>query len=178
MIARRTFVAGCLWAALSSQPVFSAPPDFVDGEVLVIFKAPTGKDAARAALGKHSLLLARHYETISRKRGRVFGLVREKNLSTARLLELLKADPTVEIVEPNYLRRISVSTPNDPDFPKLWGLHNTGQTVNFTAGTSGVDTKFLAAWKLARPASGRSGRRRHGYRYGYHPTRISRRMSG
>ena len=152
MIARRTFVAGCLWAAFSSQPVSSAPPDFVEGEVLVIFKPTTGKDAARAALGRHSLVLARNYETISRKRGRISGLVRAKNLGTARLLELLKADPTVEIVEPNYLRRISASIPNDPDFPKLWGLHNTGQTVNSTASTSGVDTKFLAAWKLTRPA--------------------------
>lgn len=152
MIARRSLIVGCLWAALSAQPVSSAPPDFVEGEVLVLFKPTTGRDGARAALGRHSLALARNDETISRKRGRISGLVRAKNLGTARLIELLKADPTVEIVEPNYLRRISASTPNDPDFPKLWGLHNTGQTVNSTSGTSGVDTKFLAAWKLTRPA--------------------------
>ena len=154
MIERSICLSISLCVGLFPQSVFSAPPDFVEGEVLVIFKPAKGNAAARTALDRHSLSLARQYETISRKRGSVCGLVRGKNLATARLIELLKADPAVESAEPNYLRRIFTKIPNDPDFPKLWGLRNTGQTVYSKVGTSGVDIQFLAAWKLARTTPG------------------------
>lgn len=136
------------------QRVVAAKDAHVEGEVLVTFKQNLATERAHAALGKHALRLAEHYDKISQHDRRVTGLVREKKRSTAQLIEALKADPDVETVEPNYLRRVSATTPNDTDFSKLWALQNTGQTVNFTAGTSGVDTKFLAAWKLARPAAG------------------------
>jgi thermitase len=38
--------------------------------------------------------------------------------------------------------------PNDPDFPQLWGLRNTGQTVNGTAGTTDIDIDAPDAWDL------------------------------
>ncbi|HEX2294100.1 MAG TPA: S8 family serine peptidase [Actinomycetota bacterium] len=40
--------------------------------------------------------------------------------------------------------------PDDDDFNLLWGLHNTGQTVNGTSGVSGVDIDAPAAWDLTR----------------------------
>ncbi|RYD28614.1 MAG: hypothetical protein EOP87_19435, partial [Verrucomicrobiaceae bacterium] len=43
-----------------------------------------------------------------------------------------------------------VIRPDDPHFPKLWGLENTGQAANLSAGTSGVDTRFIQAWNLSR----------------------------
>ena len=51
-------------------------------------------------------------------------------------LEQYQADPDVEYAEPNHLVEIA-ATPTDPDFSKLWGLHNTGQT----GGTPGADIK-------------------------------------
>jgi subtilisin family serine protease len=131
-----------------------AEADFVEGEVLVVFKAGLRENSAKSVLGRHSLKLERQFRRVSAQRGRVTGLVRNKKLGTARLIERLKTDPDVASVEPNYLRRFSAVPPNDADFPKLWGLKNTGQTVDFTAGTSGVDTNFLPAWELARPAGG------------------------
>jgi subtilisin family serine protease len=56
-------------------------------------------------------------------------------------------------VEPNFLRYVSAVSTGDPDFSKLWGLQNTGQTLNGSAGTSGADTKFTAAWAMARPST-------------------------
>ena len=38
--------------------------------------------------------------------------------------------------------------PDDADFGRLWGLRNTGQTVNGTAGTAGSDIDAAAAWDL------------------------------
>jgi len=40
--------------------------------------------------------------------------------------------------------------PDDPSFERLWGLRNTGQTVNGTTGTSGADIKASQAWEITR----------------------------
>jgi subtilisin family serine protease len=40
--------------------------------------------------------------------------------------------------------------PDDPDFPTLWGMRNTGQTVNGVAGAAGVDIAAAEAWDLHR----------------------------
>ena len=40
--------------------------------------------------------------------------------------------------------------PNDPDFAKLWGLHNTGQSVNGIAGTADADIDAAEAWDLQK----------------------------
>jgi subtilisin family serine protease len=65
----------------------------------------------------------------------------------------LSADPEVELAEPNYLRWASSSVPNDALFPQLWGLRNTGQSVNGVIGTSGDDIEFVNAWTMARTSS-------------------------
>jgi subtilisin family serine protease/fibronectin type 3 domain-containing protein len=53
----------------------------------------------------------------------------------------LRKDPTVRVACPDYLVRAS-ATPNDPQFPQLWGLHNTGQT----GGTADADIDAAEAW--------------------------------
>lgn len=40
--------------------------------------------------------------------------------------------------------------PGDPDFPKLWGLHNSGQTVNGVTGTADADIDAPEAWDIAQ----------------------------
>lgn len=40
--------------------------------------------------------------------------------------------------------------PDDADFGQLWGMRNTGQTVNGTAGTAGNDIAATRAWDLHR----------------------------
>lgn len=40
--------------------------------------------------------------------------------------------------------------PDDPDFSRLWGLRNTGQTVNGTTGTTDADIDASEAWDLVR----------------------------
>ncbi len=40
--------------------------------------------------------------------------------------------------------------PDDPDFPKLWGLHNTGQNVNGIAGNADADIDATEAWDITR----------------------------
>jgi hypothetical protein len=60
----------------------------------------------------------------------------------------LARDPRVRYVEPNRLWHADSlpSSPTDPLFGQLWGLRNTGQTVNGTAGTPGADIGAIPAW--------------------------------
>ena len=123
---------------------------YVEGEVLVTFKPTVDTRGAETALARRSLAVAQRFDRISRRRGKVATLVREKTRGTARLIAELKTDPSVETVEPNYLRHVSAASSGEPDFNKLWGLRNTGQTVNGVTGTAGADTRFVEAWALAR----------------------------
>ena len=45
---------------------------------------------------------------------------------SAKVIARYESDPRVWYAEPNFLRERYL-TPNDPLFPQLWGLHNTGQ---------------------------------------------------
>ncbi len=59
-------------------------------------------------------------------------------------------DPNVSYAQLDHVIRIAV-TPNDTFFEQLWGLHNTGQTVNdepADPGTAGADIQALPAWDL------------------------------
>ena len=141
-------------AALSLAAANARAADaYVEGEVLVTFKAGVGQARATATLKGRSLGMTQRFDRLSQRGQRISAMVREKKRSTAQLIEELKADPAVESVEPNYLRYVSAVNAGDPEFAKLWGLQNTGQTVNSTVGTSGADTKFVQAWAMARPST-------------------------
>lgn len=72
--------------------------------------------------------------------------VMEKQVS---VLNILKDNPAVEIVEPNYIYRVNAVTANDPLISKLWGLENTGQQDSIgQAGISGIDISAPAAWNI------------------------------
>jgi len=79
--------------------------------------------------------------------------VKSRKKSTVELMEDLRRHPLVDIVVPNYIKRVSdPPLPTDPDFADLWGLHNTGQVVNGSTGTSDADIDYPEAWELSRPA--------------------------
>ncbi|MGG3564910.1 S8 family serine peptidase [Neobacillus rhizosphaerae] len=60
------------------------------------------------------------------------------------LVKTLKTDPSVAYVQPNYKYTIA-SLPNDPGFSKLWGLHNSGQSINGTSGVNDIDIDYPEA---------------------------------
>ncbi len=132
----------------------SAAANYVEGEVIVTFRPAVDRAALTGFVSGHSLTLATHYEYLSEVRGQHTALVRAQDRTTAALLDELRQDPQVETVDPNYLRYpLGGAPPNDTMFGQLWGLQNTGQTVQGVAGTSGADIKFIGAWKLARPST-------------------------
>jgi len=59
---------------------------------------------------------------------------------------------SVEWAEPNRLVKIGSVPTDDPYFGQLWGLENTGQTVDGRTGVAGVDVNALSAWDTTRGA--------------------------
>ncbi|QEF97271.1 Thermophilic serine proteinase precursor [Stieleria maiorica] len=66
-----------------------------------------------------------------------------QGLDVDQSLEFYRHHPGVLYAEPNHEIRLS-AIPNDPDFDRLWGLHNTGQT----GGIAGVDIDATEAWDV------------------------------
>ncbi|MCX6874637.1 MAG: S8 family serine peptidase [Verrucomicrobia bacterium] len=139
-------------ALLATHAAAAAPATWVEGEALVVFKPGSTAASVRQASARHRLEAVREFAGLTRERQRVCCHVRSGTQTTAALIAELQADPAVELAEPNYRRRLAgMPVPNDPDFPKLWALHNTGQTVNGFPGTAGADIRFLDAWGMANP---------------------------
>jgi subtilisin family serine protease len=53
----------------------------------------------------------------------------------------------VEFAEPDLIYRLG-ATPNDTSYGMLWGLNNTGQTVNRDRGTANADIDCNLAWDV------------------------------
>jgi subtilisin family serine protease len=139
-----------VWAA----PASHSGEQYVEGEAIVTFKETVSLPGARQTAAAHGLQFAKHFAQLSQHRGRHSGLVRAPGRTTAQLIAELSLDPSVEVAEPNFLRWVSAGpAPNDPLFSQMWGLQNTGQTVNGALGTVGADVRFTSAWSMARPSS-------------------------
>jgi subtilisin family serine protease len=68
---------------------------------------------------------------------------------TSNAIEALRARPDVVYAEPNFIRK-AMATPNDPRYPEMWGLNNTGQSSTFAGnpGTAGNDIRAEQAWNI------------------------------
>jgi subtilisin family serine protease len=144
-----TATAAPLPAPTAPQPgtPSSAPaqPRYVPGELVVRFKPGTGAaerrtlNAAQGASEKQRLLVPRAF------------LLRLRNgrdvPAAARTYE---RNPNVEFAHPNYIAAPVSTTPNDSSFSLLWGLHNTGQTVDGVAGTPDADVDAPEAWDVTQ----------------------------
>jgi len=125
----------------------SKSPNFIDGQVLVKFKP----ERINVSQSSNSLALTFWYsQKLVREEARLkqqnVVLLKSGSKTTEELIASLTNDPLVEYAEPNYIYTATATTPNDTSFSNLWGLNNTGQTVNGTAGTSDADIDAPEAW--------------------------------
>ena len=128
-------VLAILISAAIQQP---AAPEFVEGELLVKFSdglSAQDVDAAMARIGAQTI------EQLSFVDVHHLKITSDKSVEKA--VEEFAALPNVVYAEPNYIYTTQV-TPNDPRFPELWALENTGQT----GGLAGADISATAAWEL------------------------------
>jgi len=136
-----------LWVSDSAIVPIRPTLDYVPGEVLVKFnplKSPFTMENAATQIGANEI---RTFANIG-----VHQMTIPDGMTVEQAVRYYQNNPDVEFAEPNYYRHKLV-TPNDPSFGSLWGLHNTGQTVNGTAGTSDADIDAPDAWDITTGAS-------------------------
>ena len=130
--------AGAKPATGGDGPSFGTDADkeLVNNQVIVKFK----DDATRA-----EKVDARQDEGLRKKDD--LGLIdaevaKVEGQSVAQAISDLEKRPDVEYAEPDYVLKALATAANDPDFPKLYGLDNTGQT----GGTADADLDVPEAW--------------------------------
>ena len=137
-------------AAAQTEPTLrsAAPagPEAVPGEIVVGFRA--GVDGSERAAARSAADVRAERSLLVRGAQ----LVRvETGQTVDEAITALERRPDVRYAEPNWIRHADATTPNDPLFGQLWGLHNTGQAVNGgAAGTADADIDAPEAWDLNR----------------------------
>ena len=116
--------------------------EFHPERLLVRFRANASRAAREAAHEAARVKgVVRSYHAVSGLQ-----LVEVAEDARAGALSACRKDPNVLYAEPDYI--ICADIPNDPDFDKLLGLYNTGQTVDGDPGTAGADIQALPAWNF------------------------------
>lgn len=73
------------------------------------------------------------------------------------VLNTLNSLPQVEYAEPNYLLQASdianTNAVSDPLYGQLWGMRNSGQTIDGVPGKSDIDIKAENAWAITKGSS-------------------------
>ncbi|MBI3956993.1 MAG: S8 family serine peptidase [Candidatus Kerfeldbacteria bacterium] len=119
-------------------------PHYVEGEVLLKFK----KDAAPS----RTLYRKNDVVGVATLLPQNIVVLKSGTKTTDELLRGVRSDPAVEYAEPNFLRYLD-AVPNDVNYGELWGLNNTGQTMNGTVGTPDADIDAPEAWDVATGSS-------------------------
>lgn len=125
--------------AASSAPAPDPEPD-ADG-VLVAFREQAPPQSRRAVLERLGLepvgSPARFFARV-----RLSRQARGQGRRLAAAIAQLRRDPSVRVAEPDFRIRAAV-VPNDPSYPQLWGLNNTGQGAD----TADADIDAPEAWE-------------------------------
>jgi subtilisin family serine protease len=95
-------------------------------------------------------LAGRQVEELAARYGlnRTFVLQYEEGADLREILEKLRANPAVEYAEPNAKIETGTVIPNDPEFPRQWGLRNLGLSVGGYPATLEADIRVTEAWEI------------------------------
>jgi subtilisin family serine protease len=124
--------------------------NYADGEIIVKYK--DNKIKLGVTTGSLKSLSLTQNNSLEKKED-----LQENNLSVFKITDNktveekiieLESDPNVLYAEPNYIRYPSLINTNDTLRGELWGLDNTGQTVNTVSSTTGADIDAPEAWTI------------------------------
>ena len=126
---------------VAQAPSTPAPPtaEFVPNELIVRLADGASAATLDALLATIGAVDVKSFETVDG----LYVVKLPATMSVASARDLARRLDGVAYAEPNYLL-YSTTTPNDPNFGDLWGLHNTGQA----GGTAGADIHAPEAWDI------------------------------
>ncbi len=142
-------VGFALLTALFPAGIAAAEPPSTKAadEVLVRYRADTPRAERGRVAREHGLTPVR-----TSKDGRTQVVVAEGR-SPATVRRELKNDPRVLAVADNHRRELTDDITDEPFFRELWGLHNSGQTLDGIkpqTGISDIDIDGLEALRITR----------------------------
>jgi subtilisin family serine protease len=127
-------------ASKDEQPTFKPPADeqFVEGQLIVKFN-PSASLPEEAAI--------RRQEGLEKKKD--LGLIdaevdKVQGQSVEQAVRGLEGRPNVQYAQPDFIARVT-GYADEPRFSELWGLHNTGQTIQGSPSVADVDVNALEA---------------------------------
>jgi len=155
--------------SLSLLTATSDRPLYKPGSIIVRFKpdiASSPVRLAQASNAAHTQLgatVTTDYSNIGLPGMQALHL--PDGVSVAEAVQIYSRNPNVLYAEPNYYYYVDIvpdevhsqnlpaedgaeRIPNDPEFGKLWGLHNTGQVISGRAGTVDADIDAPEAWSI------------------------------
>ena len=167
MMKKAVFFIGAFTAVSSA---FAVAPH-VSGEIIVKFK--NGEEKSFLSINRLKTLAIEGHRQVKLSYGNLSVLKVGNNKSIDFLLKQLKSDPAIEYAEPNFIYSVNpiktekttnlkkllkspftdftASTPDDPDFGKLWGLRNSGTNEpRGSIGVEGADVNALNAWDITK----------------------------
>jgi len=124
--------------------------EYVPGEVIVKFKTgkislscQAGLSEAKSFAAVQNLSLK---ENVQKQNIAVFKINDSRSVESA--VQELKKNSNVEYAQPNFIYYPSDIDSNDTYKNLLWGIDNTGQTVNGITGTADADIDAPEAWAI------------------------------
>lgn len=124
-------------ALCASAPLESADAKvYADRQVIVKLKRGLLKADGEEIRGALRSKIKERFKLIDAELWDISGMTVDEAINKYR------GDPRIEYIEPNYIVSAFDVIPNDPFFPLLWGLHNTGQS----GGTPDADIDAPEAW--------------------------------
>lgn len=122
----------------------SGKPQYVEGELLVTYAKSASIFDKVKIREKHALTKVEDLPLENTELVRI-----PKGLTVAQAKAKVAFDPLVKNVQPNYLYYPTtvVNPLDDPNYGLLWGLNNTGQSINGITGIADVDIDAPEAWE-------------------------------
>jgi len=124
--------------------------DYVEGEILVKYKdSKINLETYSGRIVATNFAIVKSMEKVEDLRKNNISVLKIKDGKTVeqKIVEI-KNDPNIEYAEPNYKRYPANINTNDTYRDNLWGLDNTGLTINGTTGTDNKDIDAPEAWEI------------------------------
>jgi len=117
--------------------------EIVSNQVIVKFKEGVGKSTAEAVIAELDCVVVGEIPLLN-----VYQLKIPDNAYPTDLVAQFENNPHVQWAQVNHIIRVEMplEIPSEPDFPRQWALHNTGQT----GGRVDADIDAPEAWEIEK----------------------------